>query len=277
MEIIGNENIVNLISKLKDKLPFPHTLFYGPPGTGKTLLSQYISKECNAPMWILYPTDLKDKSFNYMLTAVAKHTIIILDEIHSLTSAISESLYQPMEESKNSFGNINPFTLIGTTTEFHKVHPALVRRFRMVFRINLYNPEELTLIGKLSTQSHIDDNALNLLVNLSRGTPGIIRNYMEVLDRIVIDNHISILDVDSLRQLYKLDMIGLTELDLEYLNAISVKPMGLKTLSSILMEPEQAIESRLEPYLFRLGFVEKTTRGRMITLKGIQYLARGEG
>ena len=48
--------------------------------------------------------------------------------------------------------------------------------------------------------------------------------------------------------------------------------MGLKTLAVAVGEEDDTIEEVYEPYLIRLGFLERTPRGRKITEHGQAHL-----
>ncbi len=54
------------------------------------------------------------------------------------------------------------------------------------------------------------------------------------------------------------------------------KPVGLSTLASVIGEEVATIEDVVEPYLLQIGFIERTPRGRQITIKGEEYLKTSE-
>ena len=72
------------------------------------------------------------------------------------------------------------------------------------------------------------------------------------------------------------DIIGLTSADREILKVIIGKfgggPVGLNTIAAALSEEQATIEEVYEPYLMQLGFLERTSRGRIATPKAYSHL-----
>ena len=113
----------------------------------------------------------------------------------------------------------------------------------------------------------------------SRGTPRIagrllrrVRDFAFVdgaktIDAAVADKALRMLEVDS---------EGLDALDHRYLNCIARNyeggPVGIETISAALSEPRDALEEIVEPYLLQQGFIGRTPRGRIITLKAYKHL-----
>jgi Holliday junction DNA helicase RuvB len=72
------------------------------------------------------------------------------------------------------------------------------------------------------------------------------------------------------------DELGLSQSDRKFLEILISKfdggPAGLKTLAAALSEEEATIEEVIEPYLIQLGLLERTSRGRVATLRAYQHL-----
>ena len=83
----------------------------------------------------------------------------------------------------------------------------------------------------------------------------------------VADNALRMLEVDN---------EGFDALDHRYLGCIAKNydggPVGIETLAAALSEPRDALEEIVEPYLLQQGFVGRTPRGRVLTLKAWRHL-----
>jgi Holliday junction DNA helicase RuvB len=49
-------------------------------------------------------------------------------------------------------------------------------------------------------------------------------------------------------------------------------PAGVETLAAALGDQRDVLEDVIEPYLIQQGFLQRTQRGRMLTLQGWRYL-----
>jgi Holliday junction DNA helicase RuvB len=82
--------------------------------------------------------------------------------------------------------------------------------------------------------------------------------------------------VDKSLELLGIDNVGLTDQDRKILYTVIEKfkggPVGLGTIAASLSEEEATIEEFNEPYLLQLGFIERTSRGRIVTEKGYAHL-----
>ena len=89
----------------------------------------------------------------------------------------------------------------------------------------------------------------------------------KAIDAAVADKALRMLEVDS---------EGLDALDHRYLNCIAKNyeggPVGIETISAALSEPRDALEEIVEPFLLQQGFVGRTPRGRVLTLKAYRHL-----
>ncbi len=112
----------------------------------------------------------------------------------------------------------------------------------------------------------------------SRATPRVanallkrVRDYSQVENR-----PLSAEVADLACELFGIDTLGLTKDDQRYLktlrDAFKGGPAGIRALASALHEDPDTVENVYEPYLMRLGFVERSPRGRILTTKGKEYL-----
>ena len=299
-EYIGQESIKDNLKILLEaakgrKHPPEHILFYGPPGLGKTTLSYLIAKELNAQIKVTSgPAIEKVGDLASILTNLEPGDILFIDEVHRLNKMIEEVLYPAMES-----GSLNiiigkgpgarviqlelpPFTLIAATTRVALLSSPLRSRFSGgTYRLEFYTPEEISqIIARSAKILNIDiaPEATTEIARRSRFTPRLAnhllkrcRDYAEVykkpFNKQTVDESLSLLGIDEL---------GLNQSDRQVIETIIRKftggPVGLNTLATALSEEEATIEDVYEPYLIQLGFLERTPRGRLATLKAYKHL-----
>jgi len=272
-----------------------HVLLYGPPGLGKTTLSNIISKELGVGFKATSaPMITRSGDLAAILTNLEARDVLFIDEIHRLNPAIEEVLYSAMEDfqldiiigegpsARSVKIDLQPFTLVGATTRSGLVSTPLRERFGIPLRMDFYNHEDLQKIvlrgARLLNMSISDDGAMEI-AKRSRGTPRIagrllkrVRDFGAVAGDIEINAAIA----DKALRLLDVDAYGLDEFDRRYLNCIAKNygggPVGADTLAAALSEERDTIEEVIEPYLLKLGFLQRTPRGRVLSEQGCKYL-----
>ena len=272
-----------------------HILFYGPPGLGKTTLAYILSHEMNSNIRIVSgPSIEKSGDLAAVLSSLSAGDILFIDEIHRLPKIVEEVLYPAMEDyaidiivgKEASIRSIRldlpPFTLVGATTRAGDLTAPLRDRFGIVSKLNYYSQEELARIVSRTSrvlETPIEEDAKYEIAKRSRGTPRIsnrlfrrVRDFAQVYNDNVINMEVTKMALDRL----KVDEIGLDDVDVRYLKGIIERfnggPVGLDALANSISEETMTLEDVYEPYLLQIGFINRTSRGRVATQKAYDHL-----
>lgn len=299
-EYIGQEHIKQnleiLLSAAKErKHPPEHLLFYGPPGLGKTTIAHLIAKQTAAQLKSTSgPAIEKVGDLASILTNLNPGDILFIDEIHRLNKMVEEVLYPAMESgvldiiigkgpsARTIQLELPPFTLIAATTRIALLSSPLRSRFSGgVFRLEFYSEDEIARIIRRSANIldiTLDEEASVEIARRSRHTPRT-ANYLLKRARDFAQVSRSDLDRSAVHhalQLLEIDEIGLTQPDRTMLSIMIEKfnggPVGLSTIAAATSEEQATIEEVYEPYLLKLGLIERTPRGRITTKKAYEHL-----
>lgn len=301
-EYIGQQNIkdnlkILLQAATQRNHPPEHLLFYGPPGLGKTTLANLIAKETRAQLKSTSgPAIEKVGDLAAILTNLSPGDILFIDEIHRLNKTIEEVLYPAMESgsldiiigkgpsARTIQLDLPPFTLIAATTRIAMLSAPLRSRFSGgVFKLEFYSDKEIEKIVERSAKIlgvEIDSEAKTEIAKRSRSTPRT-ANYLLKRGRDLAQVKEQSLTNEIVKEALKMlniDDIGLNAEDRAMLEIIEDKfnggPVGLNTLAAALSEEQATIEDVYEPYLLKLGLIERTQRGRVVTDRARKHLGK---
>jgi Holliday junction DNA helicase RuvB len=297
---IGQEKIKHnlkiIIEAAKHRKESPdHLLFYGPAGLGKTTLAHLIAEETGSDMKITSgPAIEKAGDLASILTNLSEGDVLFIDEIHRLNKLIEEILYSAMESrvlnlilgkgpsARTVQLDLPAFTLVGATTRFGMLSSPLRSRFGAVFKLNFY---ELDEIARIITQNakalevNIDKEAIDVLARASRATPRIANRLLKrSRDLATVENNGLITPEIGKKSLdlFDIDDLGLEATDRRMMEVIIDKfgggPVGIGALAAAAHEEKDTIEDVYEPYLMSLGFLERTSKGRVVTDAAYKHL-----
>jgi len=274
-----------------------HVLLYGPPGLGKTTLAHLISKTLGTNMRTTSgPAIERVGDLAAILTNLSPGDVLFIDEIHRLSKSIEEVLYPAMESgvldiiigkgpsARTVQLELPPFTLVAATTRISLLSSPLRSRFSGgTFRLEFYNEEELAqILGRSAEllEVRVDDGVLHAIASRCRATPRT-ANYLLKRCRDMAQLEEEDLTTDIIERTFELleiDELGLGGPDRAVLNVIINKfnggPVGLNTIAAATGEEQSTIEDVIEPYLIRLGLLERTPRGRVATAIAYSHIEK---
>ena len=272
-----------------------HILFYGPPGLGKTTFALAIAnKNENSIKITSGPAIERQGDLAAILTSLKKNDVLFIDEIHRLSRVVEEVLYPAMEDraldivmgkgpsAKTIRLSLEPFTLIGATTQIGKISPPMRDRFGLIQRLDFFGDEDMIEILRRAAKLwkiDINEDALTLLAVISRGTARVglrllrrTRDFAQSKNKKIVTANV----VNETMKLLGIDDMGLENIDREILRVIYFNfdggPVGVSTLAASISEEVSTLLDVHEPYLMKCGLIKRTSRGRVLTSKGIKYV-----
>ncbi len=299
-EFIGQERLVHTLkimieSSKKRKVMCDHILLHGKPGIGKTSLAMLIAKEMETNIKFAQGSLMEKKADILSLFAtIQKNDVIFIDEIHSINKQIEELIYSAMEdgvidipigidgESKIVRMKLPPFTLIGATTKYNRISLPLRERFGLIGKLIDYDEKELVSIINITSKKlkiKSTKEAKTIVSSYSNSIPRTANNLIKRCRDFALSDNKKIIDKDIVYETFKfigLYKYGLNDMHIEYIkvlgNIFNGKWTSLDAISGVISDSKENIEQDIEPILLKKGLLVKSSRGRMLTNKGIHYL-----
>ena len=293
--IIGQELVKKrlefYISAHKAGISIPTLLFTGSHGLGKTYFAEKIASSLNR-RFVVGNAEAFDSVDSFvkifLLEKVSGDTpvTVLIDEAHMLKKDVTTfllSLLNPNDKNVNevSYGpitfrcDLSKVNFIFATTDAHEMFNPLRNRCESVY-FDIYSKQEIIdilqfYLPKIDFTCDLEDLALSCR-GRARDTYLIAKNierYSLVNKCFQIDNNRWI----ELKEIFGIKPMGLNKIELDILKFISSHgPISCVNLAMAFFVNENNVKSELEVRLRELGFITNTTKGRIVTENGKEYL-----
>jgi Holliday junction DNA helicase RuvB len=290
--VVGQSHVTQALkiavdASFHERKRLDEVLLCGPPGLGKSALVGVLAQELAVPFTEILAQSITNAAELNSVLLSASEGILFLDEIHLLSAVNQHSILQVLDKRRLFIGGgksiqsipVEPFTLVGATTDPDGVIGPLIDRFRMVLHLDYYSEPELAEVVRQRLRALRWDYGPDLLEGIAkraRGTPRIALRLLQSAHRVQVAEGSSVLAVDHLRRACEVERIsdqGLDNQQQKYLHLLGTGPVRLNVLASMLGVSTKALTKTVEPFLLRQGLVVKTDAGlRTLTESGQKHL-----
>jgi len=271
--------------------PIPTLLFMGSHGLGKTYVAEKLAKSMKRRFVEINCGVLqcdKDLIEGVLLNMVLGEdpVTILFDESHNLNSEITTillSLLNPSSTMKNELRyknwnivfDMSKINVIFATTDAHKMFGPLKNRCQEIY-FDSYDIESLMSMLQFYCSNVRFSCDRTSLGEACRGrgrnafvlSQNINRYFSKKSEKVLTEN-----DWTKLKNIFEIYPLGLNRQEVELLNVIySQGPISSANIALTMMVNTDNIESEIEIRPRELGLVKSSSRGRILSEKGLEYI-----